>query len=66
MKCPCKVFAAKKKQEGEATPPSPLRACDMYTWCALECSHDPNLDSSTNRRANTMNEAYYDAIAWFE
>lgn len=32
------------------------RAFYAYTWCALEYSHDPNLDSSTNRRANIMNE----------
>lgn len=40
------------------TPPLPL---DVYTLCSgiLEYSHDPNLDSSINRRAKTMKETIH-------
>lgn len=32
---------------------------DVYTQCALEYSHDPNLASSMNRRAKTMKETIH-------
>lgn len=42
------VSAAKKKKDRGALSPTPLilRARDLYTGCALEYFHDPNLDSS--------------------